>query len=311
VKRLLLIPLAIVLLVAVSVGWFYENTLPVSGDKSFKNFVVDKGSSAGVVGNKLVGAGLIRSAIAFKIYIQFTGLSGSIQAGEFQISPSSSIPEVVSTFLKGPVELWVTIPEGLRREEIAGKFSSVLSKDQTFENEFLKASTGEEGYLFPDTYLFPKDVTASVVVAKMKATFDLKTAALKPSKDQVILASLIERETKGSAERPIVAGIILKRLKAGWALQIDATLQYGLGTAKNWWPILTRDDIAANTPYNSYKFPGFPPTPIANAGLSSIQAAVNPQDSDYWYYIHSSDGVIHYAKTLEEHNSNIRKYLTR
>ncbi len=191
-----------------------------------------------------------------------------------------------------------------------------MDKDTAFISEFLRASESKEGYLFPDTYLFPKEASASSIVAKMVGTYNNKTKNLKnqsglTNKDAVILASLIERETKTNEERPMVAGIMLNRLNAGMPLQIDASVQYAVGTAKDWWPILTLDDISTVSPYNTYKNKGLPPAPIANPGLSSLEAAFAPEDSDYWYYIHDPDGVIHYARTLAEHNSNIAKYLGR
>lgn len=314
-KKLLLLPLLLLLAIGSGVIWLYFNTQPVSSNKEFKNFLIPKGSSASSVGNKLQSAGLVKSGLAFRIYLQFTGQAKKIQTGEFRLSPSFNLFQVVDQLSRGPIEIWVTVPEGLRREEIAARFASNLDRDQTFINEFLNSSKGKEGYLFPDTYLFPKDASASAVVAKMVKTFDAKTADLTQtgsslsSKDLVTLASLIERETKGDAERPVVAGIILNRLNAGWPLQIDASVQYVAGNASNWWPILTKADLQINSPYNSYKFTGLPPAPIASPGITSIKAAYNPEANDYWYYIHDNSGVIHYAKTLEEHNANIRKYL--
>lgn len=314
-KKLLLLPLLLLLGIGSVVIWLYFNIQPVSSNKEFKNFLIPKGSSASAVGNKLQNAGLIKSGLAFRIYLQFTGQAKKIQTGEFRLSPSFNLFQVVDQLSRGPIEIWVTVPEGLRREEIAGRFASNLDRDQTFVNEFLASSKGKEGYLFPDTYLFPKDASASAVIAKMVRTFDAKTADLTQSgsslssKDLVTLASLIERETKGDAERPVVAGIILNRLNAGWPLQIDASVQYVAGNAGNWWPILTKADLQINSPYNSYKFTGLPPAPIASPGITSIKAAFNPEESDYWYYIHDNSGVIHYATTLTEHNSNIRTYL--
>lgn len=314
-KKLLVLPLLLLLAIGSSVTWLYFNTQPVSGNKEFSNFLIIKGSSASSIGNKLQSAGLIKSSLAFRIYLQFTGQAKKIQTGEFRLSPSFNLFQVVDQLSRGPIEIWVTVPEGLRREEIAGRFASNLDRDQAFVNEFLDSSKGKEGYLFPDTYLFPKDASASAVVAKMARTFDAKTADLiqtgssLSSKDLVTLASLIERETKGDAERPVVAGIILNRLNAGWPLQIDASVQYVAGNASNWWPILTKADLQINSPYNSYKFTGLPPSPIASPGITSIKAAYNPEANDYWYYIHDNSGVIHYAKTLDEHNANIRTYL--
>jgi UPF0755 protein len=313
-KKLLLLPLFIVLVAAAGGFWFYKNSLPVSATEKFGYFVIAKGSSAGQIGNKLESAGLIKSALAFKIYLQATGQSGKLQTGEFRLTPSYSLFQTVGALFKGPVELWVTIPEGLRREEIAQKFVATLGKDSSFSAEFLQASKGEEGYLFPETYLFPREASASAIVKKMLNTFESKTNGLTNNSglsfDQaIVLASLIERETKTDTERPVVSGILLNRLNADWPLQVDASVQYIVGTSANWWPILTLEDLSVKSSYNTYKNGGLPPAPIANPGLSSIKAAFNPESSDYWYYIHDSEGKIHYAKTLAEHNANVAKYL--
>ncbi len=316
-KKLLFLPLLVALLLAAGAVWFYINVQPVSDNKVFSNFVIAKGLSASQVGTKLESAGLIKSALAFKIYIQFTGQSGKLQSGQFKLSPSFTLFQNINALFNGPAEIWVTIPEGLRREEVAAKFATTLGRDSTFVNDFLLASKGQEGYLFPDTYLFPLDISASAVVTKMADTFTARTLGLAPQgtnltfAETVTLASLIERETKSDAERPIVAGIILNRIKIGMALQVDASVQYAVGTSKDWWPILGLTDLKINSPYNTYKFTGLPPNPIANPGLSSLKAAFNPAVTDYLYYIHDPTGQIHYAKTLAEHNANIAKYLSR
>jgi UPF0755 protein len=301
--------LIIIVLVVGGFFWFYQNAKPVSNNKTFSNFLITKGQSASSVANKLQAAGLIKNALVFRMYIKLTGQSNKIQTGEFRLTPSYSLFQTIDALSKGPIEIWVTIPEGLRREEIAQRFTSGLDKDQLFVNEFLTVSKNSEGYLFPDTYLFPKDSSASAIVKKMKNTFDSRTTSLSLTEDQVILASIIERETKTDEERPVVAGIMLNRIKIGMPLQVDAAVQYAVGTSKNWWPILSRDDLSISSKYNTYKFTGLPPAPIANAGISSLTAAVSPVSNDYLYYIHDTSGQIHYAKTLAEHNANVRKYL--
>ena len=314
-KKILFLPLFLALVLAIGALWFYINFQPPSSTQNFGYFVIAKGSSATQVGTKLESAKLIKSALAFKIYIQFTGQSGKLQPGEFRLSPSFSLFQTVDTLFKGPVELWVTIPEGFRREEVAAKFASGLDKDSTFVSDFLLASKGKEGYLFPDTYLFPLDASASAIVKKMNDTFTAKTYGLTPTgsslsfSDSVILASILERETKTDAERPIVAGILINRLNLGMPLQVDASVQYAVGTSKKWWPDLSLVDLKINSPYNTYKFTGLTPTPIANPGLSSLKAAFNPATTDYLYYIHDSTGQIHYARTLAEHNANVAKYI--
>jgi len=295
--------------------WFYKNSEAPAGSKHLSYFIVSKGESAGEVGSKLESAGLIKSALAFKIYLHATGQTGKLEPGEFKLTPSFTLFQTVTTFFKGPVEIWVTIPEGLRREEIATKFAAALDKDSSFTTDFMQASKGEEGYLFPDTYLFPMDASASAIVQKMTDTFTAKTAGFKVQgsdltfSQAVIVASLLERETKTDAERPTVAGIIIKRLDIGMPLQVDASVQYAVGTSKDWWPILSLADLKVNSPYNTYKFAGLPPAPIASPGLSTLKAAFNPVQSDYLYYIHDSTGQIHYATTLAEHNANIAKYI--
>lgn len=313
-KKLLFAPLFLVLIVVASFVWFYLNIQSPGTNRDFKDFLITKGTSASQIGTNLEKAGFIKNSLAFKIYVKATGQAGRIFAGEYRLSSAMSLTQIVSQLTRGPLELWVTIPEGLRREEIAARFTTGLDRNTVFTSEFLQASKGQEGMLFPDTYLFPKDASASSIVNKMVRTFDSKTSTLPAGSgltfaQKIILASIIERETKTEAERPVVAGIMLNRINAGMPLQVDATVQYAVGSQKNWWPILSREDLKVNSPYNTYKFTGLPPAPIANPGLSSLMAAFNPAPSDYFYYIHDKNGLIHYAKDLEEHNSNVARYL--
>lgn len=316
---LLISIISIIVLISGAFFWWNKNTKPVSSDTSLQSFVIPRGYSASQISDKLVDKGFIRNSLAFRFYVQLTARAKKIQAGEFLLSPSFSLPEIVRELTGGPVEVWVTVPEGLRREEVVEKCIDALEKKETaadFREEFLSLTSGEEGYLFPDTYLFPKTASASAVIKKMSSTFDNKVEAEMQKKQIITMASIIEREAITDEERPIVAGILWKRLEKEWPLQADAAVQYAVATSTcegkvecDWWPILTKEDLELNSPYNTYKFSGLPPAPIANPGLSSIKAAANPQDSPYWFYLHDSEGEIHYAKTIEEHNENIRKFL--
>ena len=332
-KRFFIPLVVIIVLTAVGVGvftWWRVNSQPVSGSPNPQRFVIQKGRSASQIGEALLSEKLIKNSLIFKVYVQVTGKEKKIQAGQYSLSPHFTLEEIVTKLTSGPEELWVTIPEGLRREEIVEKFISGLEMDANnelvFRQEFLAESKDFEGFLFPDTYLFPREATASQVVRKLRNTFDSKVESLRKDietgdyteNELITLASIIERETKKGDERPIVAGILFNRLEIGMVLQADATVQYAVSNAKcqmlnakcdNWWPILTKEDLEINSQYNSYRFSGLPPAPIANPGLSSIQAAVNPVESDYWYYIHDTNGNIHYARSLEEHNQNIRNFL--
>ena len=321
-RTLLLIPLIILVATGI-ILWWYSAVKPASTDSTLKDFLIVKGSSAAQIGNKLFKEGLIKNPLAFKLYVQITSKARSIPAGEFRLSPSYSLFKLVDELVRGPREIWVTIPEGLRKEEIAARFASSFDQGDVFIEEFVEASKGMEGFLFPDTYLFPKEASASAVVKKMRSTFDVKTAEFEEEiassslslNEIVTLASIVERETKTNEERPVVAGILLNRLDIGMGLQADATVQYAIASSKcvsndcQWWPQITREDLEIASPYNTYRFKGLPPAPIASPGISSLRAAIIPSSTDYLYYLHDAQGGIHYAETLEEHNANVRNYL--
>ena len=178
------------------------------------------------------------------------------------------------------------------------------------------------GYMFPDTYLIPQDATAGAIISIFTGAFDKKvTADMRADirsagmtlESVVILASIVEREGLTDEDRPVIAGILLNRLEIGWPLQADATLQYALGyqaQEKTWWKkVLTDDDKKVKSPYNTYTNPGLPPGPISNPGIASIRAVIYPKKTEYMYYLHDPTGAVHYAKTLEEHNANVARYL--
>jgi UPF0755 protein len=328
---LLVLLLIVVMGIFASYRWWSNSLSSVSEDKTPVYFVVPKGASAMQIGNKLHDANLITSTLAYKLYIQFFGKAKKINAGEFKLAKNMSVSEIIEALQGGPLELWVTIPEGLRKEEMIDIFIESLQMNpemaSVFENEFLSLTKDKEGYLFPDTYLFPPDAAASVIVGRLESIFDTRIDEFEEgikdsaySLDEIItMASILERETVTDEERPIVAGILWKRLETdGWLLQADATVQYAVANSKlktqnskleNYWSILTKADLEIDSPYNSYKYKPLPPTPIANPGTVSIKAAIYPESSDYWFYIHDVDGVIHYAETIQQHNANVRKYL--
>lgn len=272
---------------------------PASKSNISQSFEITKGQSVRSVADSLKAAGLIRSPLYFRLLVRQQKLT--IQAGVFQLSPSSTATEIAQTLTKGlAIDQKITIPEGYRSEQIA-ETAGLPIKD------FLQASKGLEGQLFPDTYYVKEGITAPELVKIMHDNFLKKAGTV--DKSTLILASLVERETKGDAEKPIVAGILKKRLAAGWALELDATVQYFLGKPGNWWPNTTLLDRKLSSPYNTYTHQGLPPAPIGNPGLASIQAVQNAKDSPYWFYLHDRDSNIRYASTLEEHNQNIAKYI--
>jgi len=330
VKHLSLIVGAGVTLSLLTAGfiWWSAVTKAPSASSEVVRVVIKKGRTASQIANDLYEKGLIRSPLAFKFYVQLSGKSRSIGAGEFGIPRNIDMYEVLDKLSGSPLEVWVTIPEGLRKEEVVEKFIKGLEiptdRQEQFRKKFM--NTIVEGYAFPDTYLFSRDVDGEFVARKMMEVFDQKVGKVEndkgrhnlSSQEVVILASIIERETRREDERPVVAGILLNRLKIGMALQVDATVQYAVASIRcgarpslcqEWWPKLTLEDLKVDSPFNTYKFPGLPPAAIANPGLQSIRAVLDPAETDYLYYLHDPDGVIHYARTISEHYNNVARYL--
>lgn len=320
-----LIALFSILTIALIVGgiWFVTNITAAGNDKTLKRFVVEKGETANQIGIDLQKQGLIKSSIAFRIYTQVTQSAKNIKSGSYELSANLWTPQIVDKLLAGPVEVWVTVPEGLRREEVAARFVDGLgltgSEATKFYNDFLKLTDNKEGFLFPDTYLFVKDATPGSVVNTMEANFNQKYQSVKStqtnnlSEEEVInLASIVQREAITDSDMQLVAAILLNRKNSGMTLGSDVTLEYALGKQPDgsWWKKdLTIDDLALNSPYNTRLNVGLPPTPVSNPGLVAIKAALNPPQTDYLYYLADKDGKLHFAKTLDEHNANIAKYL--
>jgi len=299
--------------------YYREGTLPVDKkSEESKIFIIKKGENLSSIANNLADQKLIRNKVVFYLVVKRFGIERKIQAGDFRLSASMNTHEIASALTHGTLDVWLTIIEGMRKEEVAQVVSQGLNIPET---EFLKFAN--EGYLFPDTYLVPKEATAAAVENILEDNFnkrfnnELKESARRRNLtvDQVVtLASLVEREARFAEDRPKVAGVLLHRLKNNMKLDIDATIQYVLGyqpEEKSWWKKeLTFSDLEVNSPYNTYKNAGLPPGPIANPGLATITAVVEASsDGPYLYYVSDSSGHLHFAQTIEEHNENIRKYL--
>jgi UPF0755 protein len=260
---------------------------------------------------------MVKNGFVFRMYLRFSRQDRKIQAGSYRLGLNRTARDLAADLQKGRLDKWVTIAEGLRKEQTARKFADEFGID---EQEFLAES--REGYLFPDTYLVPVDADYKRVLGILQNNFDTKVtpeilaaaAGLGLNTDELInLAAIIERETRNGEERPIISGIMHNRLKAGMSLGVDATIQYALGYSEeeeSWWrKTLTFEDLQINSPYNTRKNRGLPPGPICSPGLSAIKAAAKPTQTDYYYYLHDPQGTIHYAKTLAEHEENKAKYL--
>lgn len=325
ISKIILILLFLSLITVFVLYNYYKTTLEskISDNPNTKVFVIDPGLSAYQVLAKLKNEGILsqNQELITKIYIKYEQ-EPQFKEGTFKI-PMNITPKVLVEALKTPelTDIWITIPEGLRKDEIAKILSKAyvgvqgavfsekeflsLSKDKEYIYQLgLPNVTDLEGYLFPDKYLMPSQATTDYVIRTLISTF--KTKAGEISYNDVIIASMIEREGKSDYDRPLISGVIKKRLKEGWLLQIDATLLY---YHKDWKHVITIQDKEINHPYNTYKNLGLPKTPICNPGLAALNAAKNPKSSSYYYYIHANDGKVYFAENLAQHEANIAKYL--
>lgn len=328
-KKKLLIAFTILIMIIVAIIFVtkldYNKVLdlPNSDVTTKVTFKVEPGDTVDKILTNLIDKGLLKKDHYYysKVYLKTAKLENKIQAGTYQIPQNLTIRELFLTLQNAKEQdIWVTIPEGIRIDEIGKILEKDLATTDFSYNKFLSLSKDKsyisklglidnisslEGFLFPDKYAFPPTTTAELVIEKMVTNFKKRTNNSYTYQD-IILASIVEREGYNSQDRPVVAGIIIKRLKEGWLLQTDATILYPL---KDWKHVITKEDLESQSPYNTYKVIGLPPTPICNPGLQSIQAVQNPQQSDYYYYIHDKQGNPHYGKDLSEHNANINKYL--
>lgn len=317
-KKIQILFILIVILAASGYLIYREGTLPVNkADKTPKQFKIQAGESLNTITNNLSREGLIRNKVVFYLIVKRLGIEKSIQAGEFQLAPSMNAENIAKSLTHGTVDTWITIIEGLRKEEIA---EIVAQKFPISQAEFINSA--EEGYLFPDTYSIPNGADSEQIINILKSTFDQKYSEIKSAadknglseKDVVTLASLVEREARTDEDKQEVANILLKRLKEDWTLDIDATIQYKLGyqaDEKRWWKKeLSLDDLKIDSDYNTYKTKGLPPGPICSPGFVALSAVAHAKlSTPYWYYVSDKNGKLHFATTLEEHNKNIEKYL--
>lgn len=317
---------AVVILLGVfvvfSFGFYHWLISPTNGNNPPREIkvVIPKGASVVKIADILYQDGLVRHPLVFRLTVKMANLGNKMQAGTFNLLTSFNPRQIAQTLTEGTEDTWVRILEGWRAEEIADYLET---QDLTnFDKaEFLTLTATQEGRLYPDTYLVPKEISSSEVVALLENTQQKKItqelmAKIESSEfsysEVLVLASLIEREARGSEQMRRVAGILQNRLEINMPLQVDASLQYarGLDSQKQtWWAPPLASDKSINSPYNTYLHTGLPPTPICNPSLVAIESVLDPIASDDLFYLHALDGSMHYARTLEEHNANVNRYL--
>lgn len=288
-------------------------------------FVVSTAAEQQDIKDKLKSQGFIKNTWAFNYALAKT--DGKIDPGGYRISKSMDAWTLAKTVADKPAMVWVTIPEGLRKEEIGNRLASALGWDEKTLHEWNYTYTAMdydhlEGTYFPDTYLIPTDENGLDVSKRLLRRFDEQfapymTGFMKQNvkwTTAIKIASIVQREAGGKADMPLIAGIIWNRLLKDMKLEIDATLQYARDDrdelTTGFWKPITPADKEIDSKYNTYKYTGLSPFPISNPGIDAIDAVLNPAETDCLYYLHSADRQIHCAKTYEEHLQNIKNYLT-
>lgn len=322
-----------------------ELAAPAGTNPRPRPFTVVPGEPARFIAARLAAAGFITDADLFNLYLRVTGLERNIEAGNFMLAETMTMPEVAESLQNALFEeALVTIPEGMRSEEIAERLSeaNVIENDRflaavrnprslTIFDDFdflqsLPADATLEGFLFPDTYRFPVlAATPEQVLRPFLANFEDKVGAKGltgggsglSGRDLITLASIVEREAVQADERPIIAGVYLNRLNnkcadvGGPYLQADPTVQYARGTVGNWWwkPQSIEEYKFVQSPYNTYLSPGLPPAPISNPGLSAIEATRDPAQTGYCFFVATGDDGRHvFVETLGEQQQNLQIY---
>lgn len=331
-----MIGLMTVLITTVGGYWFFLSLrAPV---KSSKTFIIKKGESVSEIAQSLKEQGFIKSPFIFKTYLALNNLEDKIQAGEYNVRSETRMIDLVTQLVKGlaiPTEREIRIIEGWRAEQI-GEYlekNKIVSKEdflkaiQTPRDGLIKeiallsdkpSPRSLEGYLFPDTYKIFKDSNSEDIIKKMLKNLNLKL--IKEMREEIknqnktifeilTMASIIEAEVKSDQERALVSDLFWRRLKYNLPLEADSTINYITGKET---PQASAEDIKIDSPYNTYKYRGLPPGPIANPGLSAIKAAIYPKANDYWFFLTTpKEGRAIFAKTYGEHLANKRKYLLR
>jgi len=305
---------------------------PFRGYSAPEQFVdIPPGAGATAIGERLIAAGVVRDEATYRTALWLSGDARRMKAGEYRFDEAMAPLAVLGKIARGEVYVVsVTFPEGLTIAEMSKIFEShgfgpasafvAAAKDASVVHALDPAAPDLEGYLFPDTYALPRRTDASRIVRLMVERFEkvltpeLRAAAQargQSIRQIVTLASIVEKETARPEERPLVAAAYANRLRIGMGLQCDPTVIYALQRAGRYTGNLRREDLTFDSPYNTYRYPGLPPGPIAAPGKASLEAAAHPAAADYLYFVSRNDGSHEFARRLGEHNRNVQKYQIR
>jgi UPF0755 protein len=310
--------------------WFYSGV-----NRAYKGYdgpeifvEIPQGTGSVAIAKRLADAGVVQDVNSFRLALWLTGEGRRLQAGEYRFDHPVSAREVAGKIARGEVYVHpITFPEGLSIKQMAALYESKgfgpakdfadAAKNAALVRALDPDAHDLEGYLFPDTYNLPRRATAAQLVGRMVQSF---MKALTPElieaaearnltiRQFVTLASIVEKETGNKDERPLVAAVYSNRLRIGMGLQCDPTVIYALDRLGRYTGNLTREDLQFDSKYNTYRYAGLPPGPIASPGRASLDAAAHPADAGYLYFVSRNDGSHAFASTLEEHNRNVQQY---
>ncbi len=330
-KRWLVLIVLVLFVAAGLAAWrqFIRLAMPFKDYAAAEQFVeIEAGLSPAAIGRRLVEHGVVRDVWTWRVALWRSGLSTRLQAGEYRFTRPLAVDQVIGMLARGDVYLrTITFPEGLTIRQMAtlyeerglgpaGAFAEAAA-DPAPVAELDPQARDLEGYLFPDTYTVPRRLSAADLVAQMVSRFrtvwspDLQAAARGlglTTRQAVTLASLVEKETARPDERATVSAVYHNRLRIRMGLQCDPTVIYALERAGRYTGNLTRADLSFDSPYNTYRYAGLPPGPIAAPGLASLAAAVQPADVPYVYFVSRNDGSHAFASSLDEHNRNVFRF---
>lgn len=293
---------------------------PPSPDTERSDFVIEPGKTLEETARSLEDQGYVRYSLVFAFAYSLSHADTDMRPGGYTISRGMDAWTVATVLGEKPSLAWITIPAGLRKEEIADILTGTLGWTDAQKEEWLVAtaiaSSTFEGVYFPDTYLIPSDQPPAEVAARLRGRFDEAfapyvadaTAKGMDWETVVNLASIVEKEAARN-DKALVAGILWNRLNKNMLLQVDATLQYIAGTEADWWPQPDPADKATDSPYNTYKVVGLPVHPIANPSIASIEAVIYPDKTSCLYYLHDRYGRIHCTTNYKAHVANVNRYL--
>ena len=329
-KALFFILIPLFVIVCAAAGLIYELRIyadrPANANTAQNAiFNVRPGQTLRTTADNLQQAELIKSSLKFILIARIKGLDKHLKAGEYLLSAAMPPRQILEIMVKGAVNLHkLTVPEGYNIAQIAAlvenaKFGSKVDFIKTAKDTVLAGKNGIqaatfEGYLFPDTYFFPREVAMEQIISTMVARFwSVFTDEWKGRANDlgftvhqiVTLASIIEKETGAAFERPIISSVFHNRLKKKMRLESDPTVIYGI---KDFDGNLTRNHLGTHTPYNTYKIKGLPAGPIANPGRDSLEAALYPENSVFIYFVSKKDNTHYFSTNLKEHNQAVRKY---